>query len=316
MEAPTELENAWHRLNPGDIRPVSGAVTSLAVLRVWALVLAARGVPHRLIHQADGWSLLVPEHERLRAEMEIRTYEEKNRSWPPPPKPGLKTQDNRLQTLSCLLILAIFHNLTLLDPGLFGLQPQQWLDQGAAHAASIRNGQWWRALTALTLHADWLHLGANLALGSLFVVRLCSLVGLGWGLALFLGSGFVGNLFNAWLQWGGHRSVGASTALFGTIGILCVMAVRGRQDGTPLRRLLPLAAGAAFLAMFGAGGENTDLGAHLFGLLSGLALGAAFPAKFLSPAHPQVPLNRLAGLAALSSLVSAWMLALGPILSR
>ncbi len=37
--------------------------------------------------------------------------------------------------------------------------------------------------------------------------------------------------------------------------------------------LVPFMAGAALLAMTGSSGERTDLGAHLFGLLSGFVIG-------------------------------------------
>ena len=43
---------------------------------------------------------------------------------------------------------------------------------------------------------------------------------------------------------------------------------------------MPVMAGLALLALLGSSGERTDLGAHLFGLLCGLAMGSMvyFPA--------------------------------------
>ena len=40
-----------------------------------------------------------------------------------------------------------------------------------------------------------------------------------------------------------------------------------------IRLFVPFMAGAALLAMLGSSGERTDLGSHLFGLLSGLVIG-------------------------------------------
>ena len=40
--------------------------------------------------------------------------------------------------------------------------------------------------------------------------------------------------------------------------------------------LVPFMAGAGLLAMLGSSGVRTDLGAHLFGLISGLVLGIIF----------------------------------------
>ena len=62
-----------------------------------------------------------------------------------------------------------------------------------------------------------------------------------------------------------------STALFACIGALSgLMALRqtGRRE-----MLLPVAAGAALLAMLGTEGERTDYLAHVAGLCAGLVLG-------------------------------------------
>ena len=40
--------------------------------------------------------------------------------------------------------------------------------------------------------------------------------------------------------------------------------------------LVPLGAGAALLAMLGSSGERTDLGAHIWGLVVGLIMGAVW----------------------------------------
>lgn len=298
-----------HEIVPAEILPEAGRCLSITRVRTWSLVLEARQVPHRVLRRGWEWTILVPHAQREQAEYEIRTYEEKNRHWPPR-NTEIQTRDHTRETLSLLLLLAIFHNLTLLDPGPLGLRPEQWYEQGAAHAAAIRNGQWWRTVTALTLHIDWRHLTGNLILGGLFAARLCAVTGFGRGWALILASGMAGNLINAWLQTGSHRAVGASTAVFGTIGILCAMETRRRDKAMNLRRFLPLAAGAALLAMFGAGGENTDLGAHLFGFLAGLGLGYLVPEPRASHPTAHSRFGWSAGLGALALVVAAWTLAL------
>ncbi|WP_305042604.1 rhomboid family intramembrane serine protease [Geoalkalibacter sp.] len=299
----------WCSLLPAGVRTEIGAPLGAARARTWSLVLEARGIPNRLVRQAQGWTLVVPGAQCRRAATEIRLYEEKNRGWPPR-YPHRKAGDNALPALSLLLLVGIFHNLTLLEPGLFSLHPHQWLEQGAAHAGAIRDGQWWRILTALTLHSNWLHLASNLAIGAPFVLRLCALLGLGRGWLLILASGALGNLLNALMQAAAHRAAGSSTALFGTLGILCALEVR-RHSGR--RRLLPLAAGAALLAMLGSAGENTDLGAHLFGLLVGIALGLLIPPQ-PAGSHPAKPgFGFLSGAAAGLLLILAWTLALRPL---
>src|SRR5207245_1142953 len=86
--------------------------------------------------------------------------------------------------------------------------------------------------------------------------------------ALRAGAG--GNVLNAVLRGAHHSAVGASTAVFGAIGLL-----GGLQFGRKRRRRgawLPIAGSLALLAMLGSDRE-ADIVAHLFGLLVGGVLG-------------------------------------------
>jgi membrane associated rhomboid family serine protease len=64
--------------------------------------------------------------------------------------------------------------------------------------------------------------------------------------------------------------------------------------------------------MLGAGGADTatDIGAHLFGFASGLALGAISGWLILKHGLPSVRTNRILATAALITPVCAWLLAL------
>jgi membrane associated rhomboid family serine protease len=150
-----------------------------------------------------------------------------------------------------------------------------WFQAGAVNShAVLAQGQWQRLLTALTLHADQMHLVSNFVIGGFITQLLCKSVGSGTAWLSLLLSGLLGNLLNIVFRSEPHYSVGFSTAIFAAIGILC-----GRQIFSPgpvLRQLiLPLGAGIGLLAMLGSGNESgrTDLGAHLFGLFSGLLCG-------------------------------------------
>jgi membrane associated rhomboid family serine protease len=50
--------------------------------------------------------------------------------------------------------------------------------------AMLFSGQWWRAITALTLHADVAHLAGNVVVGGLFMAFLCREAGVGAGFFL------------------------------------------------------------------------------------------------------------------------------------
>jgi rhomboid protease GluP len=301
---------AWQVIpaEPGD-REAIGMLSERRVRR-WALVLDARKIPCRIESGGLGWQLLVPEEYLAAARHELRLFEEENRGWPPAEPLSRPSSANTLVTLSVLLLLATFHNITRLDFSLFGHNPPDWTELGKASAGRIMDGEWWRLVTALTLHADWLHLVSNLAIGGVFIVWLCRDIGSGLAWCLLLGSGIIGNLANAFVQPSWHSSVGASTALFGAVGILAALSVVRRRSSRRKRWLLPAAAALALLAILGTEGKNTDLGAHLFGFVSGVGFGLA--AEFLLGRYgpPGRALNALLSLLCVAVVTASWWAAL------
>lgn len=278
--------------------------------RLWALVLEARGIPCRTVRGDDGWHLVVPAPSYDRAEEEVRLFEEENRDWPPLLPPDRTMGGSLLATLSVLFLLATFYNITRLDLVLAGPSPVDWFAVGSADAETIVNGQWWRAVTALTLHGDVAHLAGNLAIGGVLVVLLCGEVGTGLAWSLILGSGILGNLVNAFLYSSGHVSVGASTAVFGAVGILAAAGVVRHRRHQRRRWLLPVAAGLALLAALGTAGEHTDLGAHLFGFLAGILFGAVAEYLVGRFGRPGPALNALLAAASAMVVVCAWWVAI------
>lgn len=281
-------------------------------MRSWSLVLAARHIPCHPERRGFGWQLLVPANMLALAAKELRQYESENHGWPPPPPQETPLIDNRATTLWVLIAIGVFYNLTLRDINLAGHYPVSWHELGNAHAGKIMDGQWWRLITALTLHADWQHLLGNLVIGGVFISRLCRDLRSGPGWLLLLAAGTFGNLINAWLQNPAHRAVGASTAVFGAVGILAAISmVRYRQNLRPRRRwTLPVAAALGLLAMLGVGGENTDLGAHLFGFLFGLPLGFGAELAIERYGRPLWKVNTLMAMTSIVIVIGAWWAAL------
>jgi membrane associated rhomboid family serine protease len=306
-------ERGWRAISPElDEEPTVGVLSGRRAGR-WALVLAARRIPCRTEPSRDGWQLLVPAACRQAALRELRSFEEENRHWPPPLPPRHPPARNSLAAVSVLLLLATFHNLTLLDLRLPGLGSIDWFALGNAHAGKILSGEPWRLLTALTLHSGWLHLLGNLAIGGVLIVRLCRDLGSGLAWSLILASGALGNLFNAFVQSPDHRSVGASTAVFGAVGLLAALGqVRYRQN---LRRRwpLPLAAALALMALLGTAGENTDIGAHLFGFASGFGFGWGAGHLLKRYGRPGRRLNTLLALGSAAAVIAAWAAAVSGV---
>jgi len=247
----------------------------------WALVLRAANIPSSIEFEKRSWVIKVsPLHEKI-ALREIAAFMEENSNWPPhrPRKMMPMPVLTKYQPPTILLmgVLVIFFMIT--GPWTDG---SAWFTRGAASGRDIlAHGQWYRLVTALTLHADIVHLAGNIIIGGVLVHFLCRLLGNGLGWFLILASGTLGNLINTLLRGYSHNSVGFSTAIFGTIGILSGYQAVSKRSAALKEILLPLAAGAGLLAFLGAGGPRTDLGAHFFGLLAGGILGALL--VFLPP---------------------------------
>ncbi len=284
----------------------SSFILSERQVRIWSLVLESRKVPWRTERFGIGWQLLVPERRLDKAFQELSLFEEENRNWPPPPPPPNRLEENTLATLSVLLLLAVFHNLTLLEIPLMGQTPPDWTQLGKAQAARILDGEWWRLITSLTLHANSVHLLSNLTIGGIFIIFLCRELGSGLAWSLLLCSGILGNLANAHFNLPTHSSVGASTLVFGCVGILASISLVRYRHHLRKRWFVPVAAAMALLAALGTEGEHTDLGAHLFGFLFGIGIGLVAEYILERYGPPGRLLNALLALGSAMAVASAW----------
>ena len=240
----------------------------------WSLVLRAVDIPSVIEFEEQSWVIKVsPIHEK-KALGEIAAYMEENSDWPPyRPKKRVqlpiltKYQPPTILMMGALVILYVMTGPWADD--------SKWFSEGAVSGKQIlEQGQWYRLVTGLTLHADIVHLVGNVITGGVLVHFLCRLLGYGLGWFLILASGIIGNFINILFHGNPHNSVGFSTAIFGTIGILSGYQAVSKKSAALKEILLPLAAGAGLLAFLGTGGPRTDLGAHFFGLLTGAVLGA------------------------------------------
>jgi len=184
-----------------------------------------------------------------------------------------------------------------------------WLVRVAADAERIVHGELWRTVTALTLHADIAHVLSNAVAGGLFFTAVASLEGVGFGGALVLLAGAGGNLANAFLHGSAHVSDGASTAVFGAVGLLgsVGMTRRRRSRFSRWRAWLPIGAAFALLGMLVSSGQRVDIWAHFFGLLvgpvPGLLVGLA------SPRSPGLHSQWVCGAAAVAVIIYCWTVA-------
>ncbi|NTV13203.1 MAG: rhomboid family intramembrane serine protease [Desulfobulbaceae bacterium] len=237
-------------------------------VRLWSLVLLAVGIPNLIEAAGELYALKVPASKVERAAGELSLFFAENRDWPPPKVFGAERgeTDRRPPTVLLLGGLLVFYALT--GPAELG---SEWFRRGAVDSTAIlQQGEWWRLFTALTLHADPVHLLGNLLLGGLVIHFLLRIYGIGLGLFLTILGGALANFANVAAHGPGHLSVGFSTAVFAAVGLLAGSQLDRQRFGGII---LPLGAGLSLLALLGSEGPHTDLGAHLWGLAVGMSFG-------------------------------------------
>jgi membrane associated rhomboid family serine protease len=268
-----------------------------------AVVLEAIGIGYRLEESDGGWVVMVAAEDAARATRALAAYDEENRPRPPGQAPPAGYGRTWVGVAAMLALVAFFAVTGPRDAG------SVWFDRGSASAERILGGEVWRTVTALTLHADPVHVLSNAVMGAVVITAVGWWVGPGVGIWLVLLAGAAGNALTALAYGAHHVSVGASTATFGAVGILAALqfAARRRRPWTRRRAWVAIGAGLALLGMLGTS-PGTDVPAHLFGLLAGGALGVGAALALRRP--PQRTVQWSLALAAAASVAGSWWLAL------
>jgi rhomboid protease GluP len=277
---------------------------SRALCVEYSLVLEARGVEH-VARQAEGaWILSVPPSLAAGAQEEIRRYSaERNVERTPS---LLTTPFSGAATGAAIYVLVLLVVAYCAGQGLFG---KDWLAAGALEAGA--RSEWWRAVTALTLHLEQLHLMGNLLFGVLAGLAVGRLFGPGIGWLSILGAGACANYVEILIAPASHRAIGASTAVFAALGLLAGFAWRQRLG---LRERLwyrwaPVIAAVSLLTLLGAGDAHVDVLGHALGFLFGLGLGWIYVYLDMPNQRGQRP-QIAAAVATVSLVCLAWLLAL------
>jgi len=272
------------------------------------LVLLSKSLPCRVALGQDGFELHVPSRYAMQALSELDAYDaeeaESERAARADAALDREPPATRHAALAGVLVaLALLAIFAVTGPASGG---SRWFASGASDASRVMGGEWWRAVTALTLHADGAHVASNVALGAVVVGAVMHLAGIGWGGALVLASGIAGNVLNAGYYRSHHTSIGFSTAVFGAIGVLGGLTyMRERRRARPQRPAWTALGGVfALLAALGAS-ESTDVLAHLFGGVAGLAVG-----MLASRWRPRTWTGQTAaGVAVVLTVAGAWVVA-------
>jgi len=289
-----------------DVAPADDQQTS-----EWIAVLAAANLDYRLSCEGGQWRIHLPLAQADAAHSELAAYEADDSSRESigalPTDSGGLNIDSWSPAWVAGLLVAFY---AWMGPAGHG---SPIVEGGAMNTTRLFDGEWWRLLTALTLHSGPSHLAGNIVCLLLFGYAVCHVFGGGVGWLLILGTGLLGNAAAAMAHGPDHISVGASTACFGALGILSArQSIRqlkhtGLSSGIWSRTWIPVGAGFAILTLLGTGPQS-DLMAHLFGFGAGLLL--AMPIAWFGPPPLSNTAQQLLQLTALIILMTAWRLAL------
>ena len=275
------------------------------------LVLDAIGIPARTTHRQGEWLLWVDPRDIDAATDELEDYWKERRDQQVSKSPEVVTYGGA----GIAVAVYAFVIVTIAAWDWVSALGVPWRMVGQMDAGQFLDGQYWRCITALTLHLDLSHLLSNLVFGVVFGLLAARLLGGGVGWLVIVTAGGLGNGFNAWLQEANHLSLGASTSVFAALGVIVSHAVASRNHDreTVLRRWTPLIAGVVLFSFTGIGGERTDVTAHVTGFVAGMLLGwigFLVPSNWLDSRRIQL----LAGAMALTIVVLCWVsgLALAP----
>jgi membrane associated rhomboid family serine protease len=271
-----------------------------------ALVLTSLKIPYDILSDDNRFVLAVPSEVAEKAKYEIWQYDEENQPVPIV-KPRLVPEFQNPVPGVVIYILIVWLVAWLAAESAFN---RDWVSAGRVDGELIRQGEWWRTFTALTLHSGLRHIAGNTGFGALFGILAGRLFGSGltW-LCVVIASGLA-NTLNTLLLASSHKAIGASTAVFATLGLIAGFVWRAKlmaQDRWAYR-LGPIVGGIALLAYTGTGGPNTDIGAHLAGFVCG------FGAGMLLTLMPEIPSSRrfqlVCGVSAIAILAYSWAAAL------
>ena len=266
-----------------------------------SLVLLSQGISHRLLRSIEGPFLIfvLPEHED-RSRVQLALYRKEN-----PPKeenPPIPLSFS-LQPLWVLIAPLTF---TLIDFS----DKVNFHSHGISDAGKVLKGEWWRALTAQTLHGDTRHLASNILCGYIVMNMITFRIPL-LRLAPFIAvAAAIANICVSLTVKTDFRSLGFSTFVFAAIGCLSMIEFRLMPKETHglLRRFAPLC-GATSLAVFLGLGENADILGHAYGFIAGLFCGLIPSKKALRWGTPLSTVDGIGLLLYYAFYIVAWKLA-------
>jgi len=301
----------WHANSQADLQPEEDlpeessriAFGAYRQIRDYSLVLLSQGIVHRLERAPEGpFEIFVTPENETRAAYQLELYRKEN-----PPKEANPPLPLKFSLQPAWVLLAPVV-CTLLD---FSGKVARMHGAGLSDAEKVLHGQWWRTITALTLHGDVQHLASNLLSGYIVLNLMAYRIPLARMVPFLAIASALANFFVALTVQTDFRALGFSTFVFAAIGALSVIEFRlmPRETHGQLRRFAPLCA-AASLAVFLGTGENSDILGHAYGFIAGIFCGFIPKKKALRWGSPATPTDILWAIAYFAIFFIGWRFAL------
>ncbi len=271
----------------------------------WSLVLLSQGIESTVQHDPETgqWRLEVSPGQHAEAAACLEHYERENRAWPfrhALPWPGLAfdwTVFAWVGLISALFVLQTRPDSTVESSGI-------------CNVGLVRAGEWWRALTATTLHADIGHLAMNAVFGILLLGVAMGRFGSGLTLLVTSICGFLANLVPVLWREDRVSGLGSSGVVMAALGLLAADAAfqYWRRKQPPRLIAEGIAAGLMLFVLVGVS-PTSDVATHTAGVLGGFLLG--LPLASLPVTRIRRPAwNFAAGLSYCTLITWAWIRAL------
>lgn len=194
--------------------------------------------------------------------------------------------ENLSQYIKLYPVIAVLIGINLIV-FLFGLLPSvnyMIFQLGAANNYLISDGQYWRIITSMFIHADFLHLLFNMFGLYVFGPELERIAGKLRFITIYLLSGILANVATFVIEPLNYTSVGASGAIFGIFGAYLALVYYTRKTMPQFKQLILPLVGISVMMTFIQ--PNINITAHLAGLAVGFLIGFyQFHPKRISRAH-------------------------------
>jgi len=186
-------------------------------------------------------------------------------------------QPRLIVTPAILAVIVAIFVMMVAASGQVAIPAWTQLRWGAQFGPGIADGQWWRLLSSMWLHAHPLHLGLNAIFLWQFGWYVERLLGSLVFLIVYLLAGVVASAVSVQFHASNGLSVGASGALFGLFGVLLTVAMTSRGKGGLGEMVAGLRPNLLFVLVvnliLGFLVRGIDNAAHMGGLAGGLVLG-------------------------------------------